>query len=197
MTGATGDTTTTDSRSQRNRASRRGGQLLTRARGSSYASACPHLRAPGASVPMVALYATILNIAAEHRHRQISYRLLMPLIIPGTVMSRRVRSSLAAKASITRVISTMRSSLYPKSSNSRQSVHLIIGVRSLPSLANTRGKSALNLPIAWWIAIPWVAAKTFGLGCGEAPEYQPGLLTQPRRSALTALSPLRQSTPRR
>jgi hypothetical protein len=32
-------------------AGRRGGQLLTRARGSSYASACPHLRAPGASVP--------------------------------------------------------------------------------------------------------------------------------------------------
>ncbi|MGY4592776.1 hypothetical protein ACVWXL_000522 [Bradyrhizobium sp. GM22.5] len=46
MTGAAGDTTTTDSRSQRNRASRRGGQLLTRARGSSYASACPHIVLP-------------------------------------------------------------------------------------------------------------------------------------------------------
>ncbi len=33
------------------RASRRGGQLLTRALGSSCGSACPHLRAPGASVP--------------------------------------------------------------------------------------------------------------------------------------------------
>jgi hypothetical protein len=51
QTGAAGDTTTTDSRSRRNRASRRGGQLLTRARSSSCASACPHLRAPGASVP--------------------------------------------------------------------------------------------------------------------------------------------------
>jgi hypothetical protein len=51
LTGAAGDTTTTDSRSRRNRASRRGGQLLTRARSSSCASACPHLRAPGASVP--------------------------------------------------------------------------------------------------------------------------------------------------
>jgi hypothetical protein len=51
MTGAAGDTTPTDSRSQRNRASRRGGQLTTRARSSSYRSACPHLRAPGASVP--------------------------------------------------------------------------------------------------------------------------------------------------
>jgi hypothetical protein len=49
--GAAGDTTPTDSRSQRNRASRRGGQLLTRARSSSCVSACPHLRAPGASVP--------------------------------------------------------------------------------------------------------------------------------------------------
>ena len=46
-----GDTTTTDSRSRRNRASRRGGQLLTRTRGSSHRTACPHLRAPGASVP--------------------------------------------------------------------------------------------------------------------------------------------------
>ena len=51
MTGAAGNTTTTDSRSRRNRASRRGGQLLTRARSLSYTSACPHLRAPGASVP--------------------------------------------------------------------------------------------------------------------------------------------------
>jgi hypothetical protein len=67
MTGATGDTTTTDSPSQRDRASRRGGQLLTRARGSSNASACPHLRAPGASVPMVAPYATILNYDLEYR----------------------------------------------------------------------------------------------------------------------------------
>jgi hypothetical protein len=50
-TGAARDTTPTDSRSQRNRASRRGGQLTTRARSSSYRSACPHLRAPGASVP--------------------------------------------------------------------------------------------------------------------------------------------------
>src|SRR5919112_2047394 len=49
--GAAGCTTTTDQRSQRNRASRRGGQLLTRALNSSCVSACPHLRAPGASVP--------------------------------------------------------------------------------------------------------------------------------------------------
>src|SRR5437588_4337734 len=46
MTGAAGDTTTTDSRSQRNRASRRGGQLLTRALGSSCVSACPHFMLP-------------------------------------------------------------------------------------------------------------------------------------------------------
>jgi hypothetical protein len=51
LTGAVGDTTPTDSRSRRNRASRRGGQLLTRALSSSCTSACPHLRAPGASVP--------------------------------------------------------------------------------------------------------------------------------------------------
>ena len=51
FTGAVGDTTPTDSRSQRNRASRRGGQLLTRALSSSNTSACPHFRAPGASVP--------------------------------------------------------------------------------------------------------------------------------------------------
>ena len=51
MEGATGNTTPTDPRSRRNRASRRGGQLLTRARSSSNTSACPHLRAPGASVP--------------------------------------------------------------------------------------------------------------------------------------------------
>jgi hypothetical protein len=78
MTGAAGDTTTTNSRSRRNRASRRGGQLLTRALGSSCVSACPHLRAPGASVPMVAPYATVLDTAAERWHRHISYRLRTP-----------------------------------------------------------------------------------------------------------------------
>ena len=40
-TGAVGHTTTTDPRSRRNRVGRRGGQLLTRAHGSSYGSACP------------------------------------------------------------------------------------------------------------------------------------------------------------
>ncbi len=51
VTGAAGDATTTDPRSRRNRASRRGGHLPTRARSQSDAAACPHLRAPGASVP--------------------------------------------------------------------------------------------------------------------------------------------------
>ena len=40
-----GNTTTTDSRAQRNRASRRGGQLPTRARGSSYKTGLPTERA--------------------------------------------------------------------------------------------------------------------------------------------------------
>lgn len=39
--GAVGCTTTTDPRSRRNRADRRGGQLLTRARSSSRGTACP------------------------------------------------------------------------------------------------------------------------------------------------------------
>ena len=49
--GACGDTTTTDSRSQRNRGGRRGGQLLTRALGSWYGTAtrtwCPRRLYPG------------------------------------------------------------------------------------------------------------------------------------------------------
>ena len=50
LTGTVGDMTCLDSRSRRNRASRRGGQLPTRALRSSSRSACPHFRAPGASV---------------------------------------------------------------------------------------------------------------------------------------------------
>ena len=78
MTGAAGNTTTTDSRSRRNRASRRGGQLLTRARSSSYTSACPHLGAPGASVP------DGRTIRRDHKNRsrtsapESSYRLPTP-----------------------------------------------------------------------------------------------------------------------
>ena len=44
--GAVGRTTTTDPRSRRNRAGRRGGQLLTRARSSSNASAYPRFMLP-------------------------------------------------------------------------------------------------------------------------------------------------------
>ena len=53
------------------RASRRGGQLLTRARSSSYTSACPHLRAPGASVPDARSIHPDPGIRAEHRHRDL------------------------------------------------------------------------------------------------------------------------------
>src|SRR5205085_85150 len=55
--GAVGHTTTTDPRSQRNRVGRRGGQLLTRALGSSNASACPLTCSRCPSSRMVAPYA--------------------------------------------------------------------------------------------------------------------------------------------
>src|SRR5829696_3071181 len=68
-TGAWGDTTPTDPRSRRNRASRRGGQLLTRARSSSYTSACPHFVLPVPLSRMVAPYAGTASIPAERRHQ--------------------------------------------------------------------------------------------------------------------------------
>jgi hypothetical protein len=46
-----GCTTTTDPRSRRNRAGRRGGQLLTRARSSWYGSACPRFMLPAPRSP--------------------------------------------------------------------------------------------------------------------------------------------------
>jgi putative transposase len=49
--GAVGCTTTTDPRSQRNRAGRRGGQLPTRARSSSNTSACPRFMLPAPRSP--------------------------------------------------------------------------------------------------------------------------------------------------
>src|SRR6056297_3713961 len=67
--GAAGNTTTTDSCSRHKRASRRGGQLLTRALGSSYGSACRHLRAPGASVPDARSIHPDPRIRAKHWHR--------------------------------------------------------------------------------------------------------------------------------
>ena len=51
QTGAAGDTTTTDSRSQRNRASRGGGQLQTRARSSTYENGLPTLSCSRRLVP--------------------------------------------------------------------------------------------------------------------------------------------------
>src|SRR5207248_8945079 len=55
--GAVGNTTTTDPRSQRNRVGRRGGQLLTRALGSTNVSACPLTCSRRPSSRMVAPYA--------------------------------------------------------------------------------------------------------------------------------------------
>jgi len=70
-TGAAGDTTTTDSCSRHNRASRRGGQLPTRALSSSCASACPHLSAPGASVPDARSIDPNPKIGTGHWHQNL------------------------------------------------------------------------------------------------------------------------------
>ena len=63
-TGAVGNTTTTDPRSRRNRVGRRGGQLLTRALGSSYGSACPLTCSRCPSSRMVAPYARTKAVPA-------------------------------------------------------------------------------------------------------------------------------------
>ena len=58
------------SRSRRNRASRRGGQLLTRARSSTYENGLPAtLRVPAPLSRMVTPYAAIPKTAARHRRR--------------------------------------------------------------------------------------------------------------------------------
>ena len=67
--GAVGNTTTTDPRSRRNRVGRRGGQLLTRALGSSYGSACPLTCSRCPSSRMVAPYARTQRPSRTSRHR--------------------------------------------------------------------------------------------------------------------------------
>ena len=70
-------TTTTDSRSQRNRAGRRGGQLLTRARGSSYKNGLPTRSAPRCPLSrMVTPYArTARRGTVRHRLYHAGYEL--------------------------------------------------------------------------------------------------------------------------
>ena len=98
MMGAAGDTTPTDPRSQRNRASCRGGQLLTRAHSSSYGSACPHLRVPGAPVPdgrtirrnnliaagdsSAAIFIPVTN-AIERLHEEFKRRIKTQTVLPS------------------------------------------------------------------------------------------------------------------
>ena len=92
MTGAAGDTTTTDSRSKRNRASRRGGQLQTRAHSSSYASACPHLSrmvAPYAAINLIAagtkgaaIFIPVTN-AIERLHEEFKRRIKTQTVLPS------------------------------------------------------------------------------------------------------------------
>ena len=63
-------------RSQRNRASRRGGQLQTRARSSSYKIGLPALRAPGALIPEGrTIRWNHQDFSRTERHRRSSYRL--------------------------------------------------------------------------------------------------------------------------
>jgi hypothetical protein len=92
QTGAAGYTTTTDSRSRRNRASRRGGQLLTRAHSSSNTSACPHLRAPGASVPD--------GRTIRHDHRDRSRALAPNSIIPVTNPIERLNGEIKRRTEV-------------------------------------------------------------------------------------------------
>ena len=67
-----GDTTTTDSRSQRIRAGRRGGQITSSSSQlMSFRTACPHLRAPGAPCPGWSHHSPILvrtGRTSQHRH---------------------------------------------------------------------------------------------------------------------------------
>ena len=70
-----GDTTTTDPRSKRNRASRRGGQLTTRARGSSFGTAYPPSWLPGAPVPDGR---TIRRVGRDAKAPPLSCRLTIP-----------------------------------------------------------------------------------------------------------------------
>src|SRR5690349_14914117 len=81
--GAVGDTTTTDPRSRRNRVSRRGGQLLTRALGSSNSSACPHFVLPVPLSRMVAPYARTVRSRPD--------RSAPPTLIPVTNILERYR----------------------------------------------------------------------------------------------------------
>ncbi len=87
--GAGGDTTTTDSRSQRNRASRRGGQLQTRARSSSYKIGLPALRAPGASVPD----GRTIRLVHDERSRTSAPDIFLPVTNPIESVFATVRHS--------------------------------------------------------------------------------------------------------
>jgi hypothetical protein len=73
--GAAGDTTTMDSRSQRNRASRRSGRLTTRALGSSYGSACPPLHCSRCLCPDGHTIRHDLESRSRTSAPRISYRL--------------------------------------------------------------------------------------------------------------------------
>jgi hypothetical protein len=91
--GAVGHTTTTDPRSRRNRVGRRGGQLQTRAHGSTYASACPLTCSRCPSSRMVAPYARTKSIQA----RRAGTVILIPVTNPiesafATVRHRTTRS---------------------------------------------------------------------------------------------------------
>jgi hypothetical protein len=92
-----GNTTTTDSRSQRNREGRRGGQLLTRARGSSCKSACPRFVLPDAPIPdgHTIRRASRRGIA---RHRSISCRLPTPSRVCARGCARSLRRAATSQA---------------------------------------------------------------------------------------------------
>lgn len=107
-TGAAGDTTTTDSRSRRNRPSRRGGQLLTRALGSSCGSACPHLRAPGASVPDSRTIRRDPGNRSRSSAPRSSYRLLTRSSISTARSSAGPRSSVSSPMTMPLSVSSAR-----------------------------------------------------------------------------------------
>ena len=87
-----GSTTTTDTRAKRNRASRKGGHLLTRARGSSCKSGLPTLNAPRRPCPGWAHHTPI-----NDRPGTVSAGYIMPVTNAIESLHSQVRKSIRNK----------------------------------------------------------------------------------------------------
>jgi hypothetical protein len=177
------NTSTTDPRSQHNRVGRRGGQLLTRALGSSYRSACPVSVLP---VPLVPDGCTICRnqpIPAE--------RVGTAIFIPVTNMFERLNEEIKRRTHVVRIFPNAEScrlrlvrALAVETHENRLEQHRYLNMDDLREYKKEVLRLCPTPDLALWQSAARARSRTVRAGAAAAAPFAAPSLTAAARGAL-------------